>query len=353
MSLPLYTFHFVAGLFTLLNGLFLFWNKDDRAVIRTLLLGILGLFGLALIAILYPVDGFARIQLLAWVAFFYFPIFLFLDIFYFHKHNRGVAVGLGLVFILTLLVAIDSFLIEPHWLKVTRIELTSPKLEEPITLAVLADIQTDSPGRYERDVLQLVLEENPDLVLLLGDYIQVEEPNEYQQESNQLNQILKDANLSPRMGIYAVRGNVDRNNWTNIFQGLDVRTIEETETIDLDSIQLTGVNWRDSANPSLRIEGDEKYHIVMGHSPNFSLGEIEGDLLLSGHTHGGQVQIPGIGPLITISVVPRNWASGLTEIEPEKYLLVSRGIGLERGKAPRMRFFCRPEVIFLNLTPLD
>ena len=126
---------------------------------------------------------------------------------------------------------------------------------------------------------------------------------------------------------------------------------EESETLDLGPVLLTGLSWRDSVDPSFKVRGGDKYHIVLGHSPNFSLGEIDGDLLLAGHTHGGQVQVPGIGPLLTLSVVPRSWASGLTEIEPGKYLLVSRGIGMERDYAPRMRFFCRPELIVLRLHP--
>ena len=80
-------------------------------------------------------------------------------------------------------------------------------------------------------------------------------------------------------------------------------------------------------------------------------GEIDADLLLAGHTHGGQVQLPGIGPLLTLYGVPRDWASGLTEIHPGQYLLVSRGIGLERGNAPRLRFLCRPELIVIYLEP--
>ena len=91
--------------------------------------------------------------------------------------------------------------------------------------------------------------------------------------------------------------------------------------------------------------------MVLGHSPNFSLGDINADLLLAGHTHGGQVRLPGIGPILTLSAVPRDWASGLTEIQPGRNLLVSRGIGLERGNAPRMRFLCRPELIVISLEP--
>jgi predicted MPP superfamily phosphohydrolase len=353
MFLPLYSFHFVAGLFTGIAGLVLFSNNENRVVLKILLTGILLLFGLALIAILYPVDGFARIQLLAWVAFLYFPLFLVMGIRYFWDQSRRIAAALGVLFIITTLVAVDSVLIEPHWSRVTRIELTSPKLEEAITLAVLADIQTDSPGKFEREVLDIVQTEKPDLILLAGDYIQVRDPEDHQKQSERLNQILRDANLSAGLGIYAIRGNVDWNSWNDIFQGIDVRTIEGTETLDLGPISLTGLGLLDSTNPSLHIDGEENFHIVMGHSPNFSLGEIEGDLLLAGHTHGGQVKLPGIGPLLTISVVPRNWAAGLTEIEPDKYLLVSHGIGLERGHAPRMRFLCRPELIFVTLIPGD
>lgn len=351
MALAMGLFHVFATLCTCFAALFLWRRKDHKSVIKPLLLGISLLFGLALAAVFYPVDIFARIQLLAWVAFLYFPVFLSLGMVQFWSDHRRLAFGLASFLLITLLIAIDSFLIEPHWLEVTRIEISSPKLDEPLTIAILADIQTDSPGKYEEDILALVRQENPDLIFLAGDYIQERDQDEYQQGSAMLNQIFREGELSPRMGIYAVRGNVDWNSWKDIFQGLEVSLFEETETIDLGPVLLTGVSWLDSVDSSLQIEGGEKYHIVLGHSPNFSLGEIEGDLLLAGHTHGGQIQLPGIGPLLTISEVPRSWASGLTEIQSGKYLLVSRGIGLERDYAPRMRFLCRPEVIFLKLSP--
>ena len=68
------------------------------------------------------------------------------------------------------------------------------------------------------------------------------------------------------------------------------------------------------------------------------------------------MRLPGIGPLITFSEVPRSWACGMTEIGPageagRRTLVVSRGIGLERGDAPRLRFLCRPELVILDVTP--
>jgi len=166
-----------------------------------------------------------------------------------------------------------------------------------------------------------------------------------------LNQILIDAQLTPRLGAYAIQGNVDRSNWKDIFLNTGIRVLNSTTELQLESLYITALSMEDSANSSFSVQGTDNFHLVLGHSPNFSLGEITADLLLAGHTHGGQVQLPGIGPLITISAVPRSWASGLTEIHPGRYLLVSRGIGLERGNAPRMRFLCRPEIVVINLEP--
>ncbi len=351
MTKMLFFYHLIAFLSIGVAALLLYRWKNRRSEIRTLLLGILILFGLALTALFFPVDGFARVQLLAWEAFLYFPLLLVLVISLFWHHNRRLVIGLAAILLVMVLVGVDSFLIEPRWLKVTRVEISSSKLEQTLTVAVLADIQTDSPGKYDKEVLEIVKGEDPDLILLAGDYIQLRDPEEYQHEGAVLNQIFREVDLSSDLGIYAVRGNVDWNNWSNIFQGLEVRIFEETETIDLGPVLLTGVSWLDSGDTSLQIPGGDKYHIVLGHSPNYSLGEIEGDLLLAGHTHGGQIQLPGIGPILTLSSVPRSWASGLTEIDSGKYLLVSNGIGLERGYAPRMRFLCRPEVIILKLNP--
>ena len=61
--------------------------------------------------------------------------------------------------------------------------------------------------------------------------------------------------------------------------------------------------------------------------------------------------MPGYGPLITFSSVPKSWAAGLTELGSERWLLVSRGVGMERGHAPRLRFFCRPEIVLLEIVP--
>jgi predicted MPP superfamily phosphohydrolase len=63
------------------------------------------------------------------------------------------------------------------------------------------------------------------------------------------------------------------------------------------------------------------------------------------------VRLPGFGPILTFSQVPRAWAAGRTEIAPGTTLIVSRGLGMERHYAPRLRFLCRPELVFITLQP--
>ncbi len=353
MTLPLIIYNssallMAAGLLFLLSR-----HQTERAVERSILLILVELSILLLGAILFPMDGFGRIQLMVWGIFVQFPIYLIGNIVLLRGQNKVYTYFLIGVLTLILFISVDALLVEPRSLEVTRITLSSEKITDPITVALLADIQTDSPGSYEEHVLDLVKAEDPDLILLAGDYLQIMDPDQYWASVKILNLLLVEADLSPLLGSVAVRGNVDWNGWENIFQTLEVVIVEETETFDLGPIAITGLDWLDSENPALEVPGVEKYHIVLGHSPNYSLGTIDGDLLLAGHTHGGQVQLPGIGPIMTLSSVPRSWASGLTEIHPGQFLLVSRGIGLERGHAPRLRFFCHPEVVMIELLPLD
>jgi hypothetical protein len=81
------------------------------------------------------------------------------------------------------------------------------------------------------------------------------------------------------------------------------------------------------------------------------MGHIEADLLLAGHTHGGQVRLPWIGTLTTGCLVPRAWAAGMTELPNGGKLIVSRGTGRERGESPQIRFLCRPELVVIDLVP--
>ena len=78
--------------------------------------------------------------------------------------------------------------------------------------------------------------------------------------------------------------------------------------------------------------------------------ETRVDLLVAGHTHGGQVSIPGFGPPITLSSVPRHVAAGGLHSVDGRRIYVSRGLGYEGGWAPRIRLFAPPELSLLTLS---
>jgi len=155
------------------------------------------------------------------------------------------------------------------------------------------------------------------------------------------------------MGTFAVRGNVDPPCWRDIFKETGVTVVDAKESFDLGALRLTCLAMYDSLNTSLEVANDEpdRFHLVLGHMPDFALGKIEADLLVTGHTHGGQVRIPGLGPVITHARIPNAWAAGLTELPGGGMLLVSRGIGMERDYAPPVRFLCRPELVVIDLVP--
>ena len=91
------------------------------------------------------------------------------------------------------------------------------------------------------------------------------------------------------------------------------------------------------------------HRIVISHSPDFIDAMPERvDLVLAGHTHGGQVVIPFFGPPRTASRLPRLYAGGLNDYRGTP-LHVSRGVGMERGFTPPVRFLCPPEICVLDL----
>ena len=186
----------------------------DKRIVRSVFFVIAHFCITFLAGVLYPdIDGFSRVRLLAWGVFLHLPFFLVVMGFFFWKDSRKFGLVLFGIAVLIGIIAVDAFLIEPQWLEISRHTLQTPKLDQSVSVAVLADIQTDQVGPYEEEVLALVQKENPDLILLAGDYLQIYEVEDYLEELARFQQIFLRAGFDPPLGIYAVRGNVDWENW--------------------------------------------------------------------------------------------------------------------------------------------
>jgi uncharacterized protein len=273
------------------------------------------------------------------------------------RRSRPLLAGGALVAAMAvLLAAADALLVEPHWLEVSHWQIASPKIHRAVRIVVVADLQAGRIGPYERSVLRQALAEKPDLILLAGDYIQPS-AKELPALRSELHDFLREINFTAPLGVFAVQGNVEayvaKNGWPKTFTGLKVTTVDATRSFDLGDLKLTCLALSESHKTKLRIPRDQpdRFHLVLGHMPDFALGQIEADLLVAGHTHGGQVCMPLIGAVITGCEVPRVYAAGLHELPNGARLLVSRGIGMERGYAPPMRFLCRPELMVIDLIP--
>jgi uncharacterized protein len=283
------------------------------------------------------------------------------------RRHRWLAAALLVAFVAGEGCYLWAVRVEPFRLEVTTHAVTSERLrglERPLRIVCVADLQTDAIGDYEVSVFDRIVDLQPDLILFLGDYLQpgaeafvVELPKLHEQL----------ARLSPPLGMFAVGGDVDGPaGAAGICEGTAVHALDDA-AVSLPGvpIDLIGLGRRRSrlefADAGLlRRAGSqgagERFPIVFGHAPDFMQSVLRGGLdldclMLAGHTHGGQVQVPGFGPLITLSSVPRWLAGGGVFAHGRTWLGVSRGIGMEREHAPRVRFWCRPQLMVVELGP--
>lgn len=302
-------------------------------------------------AVSYPSGGFFKLRLLAWGVFGAFPLGALLCAALARKRARALS-SLAALAALAMLGAYGfAFHVEPFRLEINHHRVVSARITEPLRIVLLADIQTDSIGAYEQRVFDAVRDARPDLILLSGDYLQAAERVE-RRLAPQFQRLFTDPSLRPRFGIHAVEGDCEaQEDWEYQFDGTGTVTHDETETVEVGPLALTCLTLRDSHSLARIERPDERFHIVLGHHPNFALRSVDADLLLAGHCHGGQVRLPLLGPPIKLAAIPRAWTQGMTDLEGDRKLVVSRGIGMERGGAPRLRFLCRPEVVVIDLVP--
>ncbi len=276
--------------------------------------------------------------------------------------------GLVLNLVLHLAIAAVVFYatwVEPFRVEVTRMELRSPKLEgsAPLRLLHIADLHVERITPRERQLLRLVEELAPDVIVLTGDYLNLSCVYDPQAQAEAYDLLARICDIA-RIPIYAITGSppVDRPDVVpGIFRGLPITWLldEVTETrINGQVLRLVGLHCtreRRVDGPRLRrlLEGHDKspFTLLLYHSPDLMPEAVElgVDLYLCGHTHGGQIRLPLFGALITSSDFGKRYEMG-RYCKGNTTLYVSRGLGMEGLGAPRARFLAAPEIVLWTLS---
>lgn len=256
-------------------------------------------------------------------------------------------------------LGIWAFCIEPNRLVVNTTRLELPRWPgPPLRVALISDLHVGAPW-IDLERVRLVVERTnalePDLVLLLGDFVGTEMPFLTPVPVATWAAVL--GTLRPRLGTFAVLGNHD---WWDggpaIRTGLEavgIRVLDnESALISHGSapLALVGV-----ADPMTRTPAPEAAisavpegvpMLVFCHSPDvFPQVSPRASITFAGHTHGGQVRLPLVGALVVPSIYGQRYALGHV-VEAGRHLFVTTGIGT--STLP-VRFGVPPEIALVEL----
>lgn len=229
----------------------------------------------------------------------------------------------------------------------------------PCKVAILSDLHVCAPYvtlEQTRDVAREIAAAEPDLVILPGDYISGGLPGGMPASIEAVAAALSE--LPAAAPCFTVRGNHDTliayKRWAAAMAKVGIQPLAPAARFRFagTDIRLAGMGWtlkEVGAGKAAIQEPFDGPTIVVAHTPDVVLGRpFEADLVIAGHTHGGQIRVPLLGPLITRSDLPAATARGLTQL-PATRLYVSAGIGMS---GVPVRLDCPPEWTMLTLGPV-
>ncbi len=263
-----------------------------------------------------------------------------------------------------ILVGIYATWIEPFRLQIETATVDVPPAREgqrSVRIAVMTDLQTSRVTDYERTAVERLMAQKPDVILIPGDVFQGNR-EQFDATSPDLKALLE--RLSAPGGVYLVLGDTDGGgeHLRYLIGSSEVRLLVNEiaqTTVGDRTLTIGGVALKTTTPEAQKVverleteTGDGDIRILLTHRPDVALSLRERsriDLVVAGHTHGGQIVIPGFGPPLTLTQVPRVVAAGGLHTLGSNAIYVSRGVGCERGQAPRIRFLCPPEVSVLEV----
>jgi hypothetical protein len=205
------------------------------------------------------------------------------------------------------------------------------------------------------DLHDILRDDPPDLILCSGDF--VEHKWRQHRALPTLQRFIP--GLRARLGVFGILGNHDGDLLMPHLVNLPVhminraRAIVETNGDAIELLGMPGVHRWDLDDEFLRSippRDPSRLRIVMQHYPDQirRTKSLNPDMVLAGHTHGGQVCLPGGIPIIKHDSLPRVYCSGVHRFD-DTWLIVGRGFGFS---SLAVRLFCPPQVMEMVLTKM-
>ncbi|WP_369902118.1 metallophosphoesterase [Bacillus manliponensis] len=274
--------------------------------------------------------------------------------------QTSIFIFLLALFMLLLALYVYAFHIETKLIDVTERDIQHPNIPEIFNgVKVLQFSDThfseEFPHEQQRKLVNEMNKLKPDIVVFTGDLI--DNFSKYGENRYESQKIL--SKIQASLGKYAVFGNHDRGGgggylYKEYMEGAGFTVlVNETEKITAkngQSITLAGLDDFLLGKPDLHrtlssLQGND-FNMLLVHEPDV-IEQVDSypiHFQMSGHSHGGQVQVPFVGPLITAPLATK-YTEGLYEVEGTQ-LYVNRGLGTTRMP---VRFFSQPEVSLFTL----
>jgi uncharacterized protein len=280
--------------------------------------------------------------------------------------------------------------VEPHRVEVTyvRVPVAGLSTQDRIRIVQISDVHSGSRPRLEESLPGIIARQSPDVIVFTGDALNG--PSGLPVFRRLITR------LSAIAPTYAVMGNWDIGPGAglNLFGATGIRELDGG-FVDIEvrgqHVRLAGARFGDTlrlqqavdaargTTPALVANTPEPAKaeaaaaseaassesqspataatpgpvpvpspvVVLAHSPDAIAYANGADLLLAGHTHGGQIRLPWYGALITLTGTGKQFESGLHRAG-HTWIYTNRGIGVE--PLLPVRFLCRPEVTVIDLT---
>ena len=249
-------------------------------------------------------------------------------------------------------------------MKIQHYSLESEKLTAPVRIVLITDLHSCSYGEGQRELIDAIHAQKPDIILLGGDIFDDKLPHR--------NTELVLRAIADKYPCYYVTGNHEY--WSReiekilkIFQSYHVPVLEGSfDTIDVrgqklnicgisdpDILKYTDKNYSitEQLKDAAVASENGNYSILLAHRPELidSYLNYDFDLILAGHAHGGQWRLPGIinGLFAPNQGFFPRYAGGKYRFE-DSYMIVSRGLARESTRIPRI--FNRPELVVIDLS---